>query len=148
MTCLNMLTWCADFSVWEIFSDAIFTANQDWETDIVTFSHPTIDRFYDLGNRWCAFQKIDRNAWRKKVQDAVRYFTAGISHEVSALDFRFSRYSFLQTARNRFYLATRWSICCSIWSGRSRGWKHGCEKMKAKKKVYVERRRRNGCCCK
>ena len=37
-----------------------------------------------------AAQMICRNAWRKKVEDAVRYFTAGISHEVSALDFRFS----------------------------------------------------------
>lgn len=59
---IEYLVRCAEFSVWEIFSDVTFTTDPEWDTDIATFSHPTIDRFYDLGNRWCVVQRIDRNA--------------------------------------------------------------------------------------
>lgn len=87
---IEYLVRCAEFSVWEIFSDVIFTTDPEWDTDIATFSHPTIDRFYDLGNRWCAAHGILRSAWRKKVEDTARYFVGGISCEAAELNFTFS----------------------------------------------------------
>lgn len=43
-----------------------------------------------MGNRWCAAQRIDRNAWKKKVEDTARYFVGGISCEAAELNFTFS----------------------------------------------------------
>ena len=56
---------CAAMSIWEIFSDVTFDLDLEWETEKAAFSHPTIDKFYDLGTRWCAAQNIHQNAWVK-----------------------------------------------------------------------------------
>lgn len=90
--CSNIddLVQCAEISIWEIFSDVTFTTDPDWDTDIATFSHPIIDRFYDLGNRWCAVHGILRSAWMRKTEDVVRYFVGGISYDAAELNFTFS----------------------------------------------------------
>lgn len=87
---IDELIQCAELSTWEIFSNVIVTIDPEWDADIAIFSHPIIDRFYDVGNRWCATQGIGRSAWRKKAADVMNYFIGSIPYGVSDLDFTFS----------------------------------------------------------
>lgn len=76
--------------LWDIFEDVIFDSDDLDEMTIVYFSHPDIDRLYDLGR-----QVTDRygqlsNAWRRKIQDISEFYASGPTCSIFQLSHHFS----------------------------------------------------------
>lgn len=76
--------------LWDIFSDVTFDSDDLDELTIVFFSHPDIDRLYELGR-----QEADRsgriaNAWRRKIQDIAEFYLLGPTNSIFQLSHHFS----------------------------------------------------------
>ena len=54
------------------------------------FSHPDIDRLYELGSRCRDEYGSLSNAWRRKIQDIAEYYILGTSHSIYSFDYHFS----------------------------------------------------------
>lgn len=76
--------------LWSIFDDVTFDSDEFDETSIVYFSHPDIDRLYELGSRCKDEYGSLSNAWRRKIQDIAEYFILGTSNSVYGLGHHFS----------------------------------------------------------
>lgn len=74
--------------LWEIFSDVEFDEDPEWEATIATFSHPVIDRLYELGRRLERSQGRHRGSWQQKIHDIVEFFICGASYSIAELNVR------------------------------------------------------------
>ena len=99
--------------MWGIFDDVTMGSDEFDETAIVYFSHPDIDRLYELGSRCRDEYGSLSNAWRRKIQDIAEYYILGTSHSITIFlpAGSYLRPGFLQIAMSRNCLVIRWWIC-------------------------------------
>lgn len=76
--------------LWDIFEDVTFDTDEFDELSIVYFSHPSIDRLFELGSRDADQNGKLSGAWRRKIQDISEYYAAGPTNSVFQLSHHFS----------------------------------------------------------
>ena len=74
----------------DIFEGVTFDFDEMDETSIVYFSHPSIDRLFELGSRDSDEYGNLSNAWRRKIQDVSEYYALGPTNSVYHLLHHFS----------------------------------------------------------
>lgn len=82
----DMMYELAESIIWEIFADVEFDSDTEWENSIANFSHPIIDRLYELGCRLSNLQGRSAGSWRRKIHDIVEFYVCGASYSIMDLD--------------------------------------------------------------
>ena len=78
-----------DMLIWEIFNDVVFDSDPETEASIVTCSHPSIDRLFELGPRLESARGRFAAGWLQKISDIVEFFICGASNSLYGLELRF-----------------------------------------------------------
>jgi len=86
---LDELYELPEIILWEIFDDVTFDEDPEFETSIVTFSHPVFDRLCELGQQLEALRGRIAGGWQRKIQDILEFFACGASYSVDCLQMRF-----------------------------------------------------------
>lgn len=81
----DMMYELAEYIIWEIFADVEFDSDPEWENSIASFSHPIIDRLYELGCHLSSIQGRSSGSWQRKIHDVVEFYTCGASYSVVGL---------------------------------------------------------------
>lgn len=82
----DMMYELAESIIWEIFADVEFESDTDWENSIANFSHPIIDRLYELGGRLNRIQGSPAGSWQRKIHDIVEFYVCGASYSIMDLN--------------------------------------------------------------
>ena len=82
----DMMYELAESIIWEIFADVEFESDTDWENSIANFSHPIIDRLYELGGRLNRIQGRPAGSWQRKIHDIVEFYVCGASYSIMDLN--------------------------------------------------------------
>jgi len=72
----------ADCGMWAIFDDSASEIEEETDFETISFRHPELNRFYDLGRRWCSLHDCFYSAWQERIKDAVNYYVIDYSYSV------------------------------------------------------------------
>jgi len=75
--------YCAvDCGIWSIFEDSASEIEEETDFETISFQHTELNRFYDLGRRWCSLHDCFCSTWQEKIKDAVNYYVIDYSYSV------------------------------------------------------------------